>query len=247
MKAGINGVLNLSIIDGWFDEAYEISGGWAIGDRESCTEDQDEIHASAIYSLLENEIVPLYYEGRDEGVPEEWMGRVKQSLRNLSPRYNSQRMLDQYIRQLYEPAHATYSQIREHGFHAARKKATWSREVERLWHRIDFVQIDGGPDGPVYSGKPIPMRTAVELAGLTPDDVRVEAVVGRIGVNGQLEDTEVLTLSPVEQTGTVFVFAKEFVPHHTGRLGFSVRVSANHYNDPLTRPCHSLLKWGGTD
>ena len=247
MKAGINGVLNLSILDGWYDEAYEISGGWAIGDREPYSEDQDDIHASAIYSLLENEIVPLFYEGRDEGVPEDWMRRVKQSLQNLSPRYNSQRMLDHYIQQLYKPANATYAAIRQGDFLAARKKANWSREVERLWHRVSFVHIDGGPDGPVYSGKPIPMRTSVELAGLTPDDVRVEAVVGRIGVSGQLEDTEVLTLTPVEQSGTVFIFAKEFVPQQTGRLGFSIRVSANHYNDPLTRPCHSLLKWGRTD
>ena len=75
MKAGINGVLNLSILDGWFDEAYEISGGWAIGDREPYSEDQDEIHARAIYSLLENEIVPLYYDRDEEGVP----GRVDAS------------------------------------------------------------------------------------------------------------------------------------------------------------------------
>ena len=91
------------------------------------------------------------------------------------------------------------------------------------------------------------MRTSVDLAGLTPEDVRVEAIVGRIGSNGQLEETEILTLSPVEQKGTVFVFAKEFVPHQTGRLGFSVRVSTNHFHDPLTRPCHSLLKWGVKD
>src|SRR4029079_16389638 len=75
MKAGINGILNLSILDGWFDEAYEISGGWAIGDRVTYADDQDEYHASAIYSLLENEIVPMYFSGREDGVPEEWIRR----------------------------------------------------------------------------------------------------------------------------------------------------------------------------
>ena len=73
MKAAMNGVLNLSILDGWFDEAYEQSGGWAIGDREPYSEDQDEIHARAIYSILENEIVPMYYQGRTEDVPENWL------------------------------------------------------------------------------------------------------------------------------------------------------------------------------
>jgi starch phosphorylase len=72
----------------------------------------------------------------------------------------------------------------------------------------------------------------------------VEAVIGRVGVSGQLEETQVMTLLPVEQKGSAVVFAKEFVPHQTGRLGYSLRVSPNHYDDPLTRPCHALLKWG---
>jgi starch phosphorylase len=94
------------------------------------------------------------------------------------------------------------------------------------------------------SGKPIPMRATVDLAGLRPDDVRVEAVVGRVGVTGQLEETEVLSLPAVEQAGDVYVFAREFVPLQTGRLGYSLRISPNHYHDPLTRPCNPLLKWG---
>ncbi len=109
MKAGINGILNLSILDGWFDEAYEISGGWAIGDREPYSEDQDEIHARAIYSILENEIVPMYYKARDEeGVPTDWVRRMKQSLMHLSPQFNAQRMVAEYVSQLYDPAHNAY-------------------------------------------------------------------------------------------------------------------------------------------
>src|SRR5260370_4314247 len=101
MKAGINGVLNLSILDGWFDEAYEISGGWAIGDREPYSDDQDEIHARAIYSILENEIVPMYYEGRDEGIPTEWIRLVKQSLMQVGPQVNDHRMVAEYMNQVY--------------------------------------------------------------------------------------------------------------------------------------------------
>src|ERR1700758_2874001 len=87
MKAAINGVLNLSILDGWFDEAYEQSGGWAIGDREAYSEDQDGLHASAIYYLLENEIVPMSYERR-ETTPREWIRRMKQSLASISPAFD---------------------------------------------------------------------------------------------------------------------------------------------------------------
>jgi len=93
-------------------------------------------------------------------------------------------------------------------------------------------------------GKPVPVLPAVNLAGLKAGDVRVEVVVGRVGVNGQLEDTEVMTLPPVEQRGAVVVFAKEIVPQATGRMGYALRITTNHYGDPLTRPCGALLKWG---
>lgn len=99
------------------------------------------------------------------------------------------------------------------------------------------------PEGVVVSGRPLPFRTTIDLAGLKPDDIRVEAVVGRVNGSGQLEETEVLDLPAVEQQGSAFVFAKDYIPTHTGRLGYSFRISPNHYEDPLTRPCNSLIKW----
>ena len=244
MKAGINGILNLSILDGWFDEAYEISGGWAIGDRELYSEDQDEVHARAIYSILENEIVPMYYKARDEeGVPTDWVRRMKQSLMHLSPQFNAQRMVGEYVSQLYDPAHNAYLEARESHYQASRERVHWNEQVNRAWDGIRFMEAGSGPDGAVLSGRPIPMRAVVELSGLSPNEVRVEAVIGRVGANGELEDTQVLTLPPVEQQGGAYLFAKEFVPHQTGRLGYSLRISPNHYDDPLTRPCNSLLKW----
>lgn len=243
MKAGINGVLNLSILDGWFDEGYEISGGWAIGDREAYSEDQDEIHARAIYSILENEIVPMYYQDREGGVPVEWMRRVKQSLMHLSHQFNAGRMVGEYLSQLYEPAHQAYLEVAHDCFQPARDRAGWNQRVHEVWNEVAFVDIGPGPDLSVLTGLPIPVRAVVNLAGLSPQDVRVEAVVGRIGVNGYLEETQVMTLPAVEQAGNEYVFLKEFVPHQTGRLGYSLRISPNHYDDPLTRPCNSLLKW----
>ncbi|HBY62599.1 MAG TPA: DUF3417 domain-containing protein [Solibacterales bacterium] len=244
MKAGINGVLNLSILDGWFDEAYEYSGGWAIGDREPYSEDQDEIHATAILSLLENEIVPMYFESRDEGVPVEWMERVRQSLLRLSPQFNSQRMIGEYMSQLYEPAHMAYVEAAKKNFQAARERTQWQANVNRVWENVRFVDLGPGPERALISGRPISIRAAVDLSGLSPSDVRVEAVVGRVGPSGTLEETTVFTLPPSEQREGVWVFGKEFVPHQTGRLGYSLRVSPNHYDDPLTRPCNAPLKWG---
>lgn len=247
MKAGVNGILNLSILDGWFDEGYEISGGFAIGDREMYSDDQDEVHARAIYSILENEIAPMYYQDREGGVPVEWMRRVKQSLMHLSHQFNSGRMVTEYLTQLYEPAHQGYLEASHDCFQPARDRARWSQRIQEVWDKVGFVEIGPGPDVSVLTGLPIPVRAVVDLAGLTPDDVRVEAVVGRIGVSGNLEETQVMTLPAAhEHSGNEYVFLKEFVPHQTGRLGYSLRISPNHYEDPLTRPCNSLLKWSAS-
>jgi starch phosphorylase len=242
MKAAINGVLNLSILDGWFDEAYESLGGWAIGEREPYSEEQDALHASAIYYLLENEIVPMFYERREQ-TPREWMRRVKQSLQYISPNFDCRRMVREYMSELYEPAHLQHLRSRENDFSSVRESAGWNSRIREAWDQVRFVESGPGPAGSVISGRPVPVRAAIDLAGLTPEDVRVEVVIGRVDSNGHLEDTEVMVLPVLEREGAVAIFGKEIVPEKTGRLGYALRVSPNHFDDPLTRPCASLLKW----
>jgi starch phosphorylase len=128
-------------------------------------------------------------------------------------------------------------------FALARQKTGWNDEVRKVWDQVRFVEIAAIPSGSILSGRPVPVRTVVNLAGLKPGDVRVEVVVGRVGVSGQLEDTEIMLLPAVEQRGELAVFEKEIVPQQTGRIGYALRVSPNHYGDPLTRPCSALLKW----
>ncbi len=240
----MNGVLNLSILDGWYDEAYEQSGGWAIGDREPYTEEQDGIHSSAIYYLLETEIVPMFYARRDASVSDEWMRRRKQSLMYISPQFDSRRMALEYEKQLYQPAHAAFSSLRQGDYANAREKALWNARVHQAWDRVRIVESGPVPTGAVTSGKEIQVRAMVDLAGLASKDVRVEAVLGLVGPSGALEDTEIIVLRPVEEQSGTTVFAKDVVPRHTGRIGYALRVSPNHYEDPLTRPCPDLLQWG---
>jgi starch phosphorylase len=244
MKAAMNGTLNLSILDGWFDEAYEISGGWAIGDREAYSPDMDDLHAAAIYSLLENEIVPMYYQDREEGIPGAWMQRVKQSMMNLSPMFNCQRMLHEYSTRLYEPAHLAWLDVMRDGFQPARERAMWNSNVANRWPHVRLRDRTQNLSACILSGSPVRLTAEVDLAGLEPGDVRAEAVVGHVNPDGILEDTTVLLLNQVENSGDgVYWFSREFVPHQTGRLGYTLRVSPNHCDDPLTRPCHSPMKW----
>ena len=244
MKAGINGVLNLSVLDGWFDEAAEDSGGWAIGNREPDSPDRDDAHAAAIYSMLENEIVPLYYEAREEGVPKLWMRRVRQSLRYVSLHYNCQRMVEDYRSHLYGPAHRAYQAMTRDQFSAARTYSRWSQRLLERWPEVRFAGAEiGAPSATVLVGSSMPVEARIDLAGLAPDDVRVEALVGRVGPRGELEETQVLLLNPLRQEGSASVFGCDFAPLTSGRLGFSVRVSPNHYTDPLNRPCNAPIKW----
>ena len=244
MKASMNGVLNLSILDGWFDEAYEMSGGWAIGDREPYSDDQDAIHASNIYYLLEREIVPLYYAQAESGLSSDWARRMKDSMMNLTPRFDARRMVHEYDQQLYTPAHENWSRMSQGDFAEARQRAAWSRRVLEIWPEVNFVDMGPAPSGPVMSGKPVSVRANIRLAGLEASDLRVECVIGRIGTSGGLEETEVVVLpNKAILESDVAVYEREIVPAQTGRLGYAVRVSPNHYDDPLTRPVTSLLKW----
>ncbi len=117
------------------------------------------------------------------------------------------------------------------------------------WPRVGIldygVEHGSGPEASVPTGSAVLLRSTVELAGLGPEDVRVEAVVGRVGAEGELADMQVLSLAPLEQHGSRVLFGTEFTPFATGRLGCSVRVSPNHFEDPLNRPCNAPLKWAG--
>jgi starch phosphorylase len=243
MKAGMNGVLNVSILDGWYDESYEVSGGWAIGDREAYRDDQDEIHASSILSLLEGEIIPLYYSARADEVPHEWVKRMKQSIQALTPQYDARRMLDDYERLLYTPAHNLRAQTRSENFTRSRNVTAWDHRVRAAWDKVKFVQLSGSPDTSVLSGSLMPLEALVNLAGLTPADVQVEVVIGAVDPDGFLRPTEVVPLPFVEQRGAAHLFACRYAPHQTGRLGCAFRISSNHFDQPLTRPTNTLMKW----
>jgi starch phosphorylase len=243
MKAAMNGVLNLSILDGWFDEAFEGSGGWAIGDREPYSDDQDAMHASNIYYLIENEIAPMFYAQSQGGQSSEWVRRMKDSIMNLTPQFDARRMVNDYDQQLYSPAHRAWKAMSQDDFALARRRAKWNARVREVWPRVQFEDSGPLPSAAVMSGRPVTIRSTVNLAGLTPEDVRVECVIGRISSTGGLEETEVVVLPNKEMRESIAIFERDIVPQQTGRLGYALRVTPNHFDDPVTRPVTSLIKW----
>jgi len=243
MKAAINGVPNLSILDGWWDEAYEPGLGFALGDRDIYEPGQDEFHASGIYSILENEILPLYFARGEDGLPAEWLERVKNCIQKISPQFNAQRMIREYMHRLYEPAYQASLSYSQDKFNQSRKKAEWARKVQSSWDRIRFIDMGPKPESLLTSGQALHFRVTVDLAGLEPHDVRVEALVGMVAADGALAKSDVIDLKVGERNGSLCVYQCEYLPSQTGRLGYGMRISPNHFSDPLTRPCGSLIRW----
>ena len=152
-------------------------------------------------------------------------------------------MVHEYMAELYEPAHTAHLRMSKANYALSREKARWNARIREVWDRVRFVDAGPGPSGSLISGRAVTVRAAVDLAGLGPTDVRAEVVIGRVDSNGHLEETEVIVLPFVELQGTAAVFSRDIMPERTGRLGYALRVSPNHYDDPITRPCASLMKW----
>jgi starch phosphorylase len=130
-------------------------------------------------------------------------------------------------------------------FEEARSRARWNTRVREVWPQVHFTEMGVAPSGPVMSGKPIPVRAALFLAGLKPEDVRVECLIGSVSAGGTLENATIVPLPGARVEGDISIFEREIVPEQTGRLGYAIRVSPNHDDNPLTRPVTSLLKWSG--
>ena len=168
---------------------------------------------------------------------------MKTCIANLTPRFGCGRMLAEYMSELYQPAHVLWQGFSKNGFELARNRTGWDVRIYNSWNNIRFLDSGEGPADQVMSGAAVPIKALLDLGGLEPSEVRVEAVVGQIGVNGQLQETFTLPLNAGETRGTAVLFSNEFTVQRTGRLGYSVRVSPNHFDNPLTRPCNALLKW----
>lgn len=225
MKAVVSGGIHLSVLDGWWAEAYTPDSGWAIGSGEDYedSEVQDQVESEALYDLLEQEIIPLFYQRTLEGLPRGWMERIKGSMRAHCPVYNTNRMVEEYMRCFYLPAHVRSRFVANQVSAGARVLAAWRRRMTESWPSVAIEQVtmDEG-DRPV--GALMPVRALVRLGSLDPDEVVVEAVHGEVDGGGNLHKTESVPLKAVERRDGTIVFQGAVPCMKTGLRGFAVRV-----------------------
>jgi starch phosphorylase len=232
MKAALNGCLNLSILDGWWDEWYDGENGWAIPTADGVEDDdrRDDLEAAALYDLIENSVAPRFYDRNDDGLPERWLEMVRHTLGTLGPKVLASRMVSDYVERLYVPAAVSARQMDGPKYEGAKELAAWKQRVHQHWGevRVDHVESGGLGDVPQL-GEVLRVRAYVSLGELSPDDVDVQVVHGRVSETDDLTDVVAESLEHCEtyEAGR-HQFAGEIRLRRTGPFGYTVRVLPKH-------------------
>ncbi len=239
MKAALNGGLNLSVLDGWWDEWYDGENGWAIrsADGVEDAERRDDLEAEALYDLLEHEVAPRFYDVDADGVPVRWVRMLRHTLKSLGPKVLATRMVRDYVHQLYAPAAATARLLDAPAAGpgpaataGAVALAGWKRRVREGWPgvRVEYVEADGVGDAPQL-GDRLRVRAFVALGGLGTDDVEVQLVHGAASADDELLDPAVAPLGLAESyDGDRHRFEGEVALEQAGPFGYTVRVVPRH-------------------
>jgi len=234
MKAGMNGVINLSILDGWWDEGYDGENGWAIkpGSPQVDQHRRDREEARSLYELLQDSVIPSYYRRAEGGYSEPWLRMAKRSMASLLPRYDASRMLGEYVSKFYLPASRQGHRYAENAHEAAKSVAAWKARVRSAWPGVAARRLDA-PKGRIQFGETLPIEVAVQLNGLSPSDVCVELLLTRSlrdpGVRHAHQLSPAGRISDTEERYTL-----ELKPGLSGRLDYRIRVVPK--NELLTHP-----------
>jgi starch phosphorylase len=228
MKSALNGGLNLSIRDGWWDEMYDGENGWAIPTADGVTDPdrRDDLEATAFYELVEKQVRTRFYDVDGGGVPQRWVDMVRHTLQSLGPKVLASRMVRDYVHQLYTPAARASRDLAAQSFTAAREVARWRSVVQRSWADVRVVHVEAGGVGDAPQvGARMEVRALLDLGGLAPADVTVQAAYGRVDESDQLRTPAYVTLAAGERGEDGLVRYVGDVPlDRAGSFGYTVRV-----------------------
>lgn len=244
MKAGINGAINLSVLDGWWGEGYDGKNGWAIkpGPEGMDPELRDKQESQTLYEILQDQVVPLYYSRDKLGFSPEWVKIVKHSMASLLPRYNATRMVGEYVKNFYLPASKQGALYVENDFDNARKVAAWKAKVRSAWGRITLKRLDT-PCKRINFGDTLHFKVAAKLNGLLPEDVVVELLICRRVKHPKPCDFQHYSFQIAEaETSGEHLFELNLAPDLCGKLECYIRTYP--YHPLLTHPFEmGMMMW----
>lgn len=246
MKVIPNGGLHLSVLDGWWDEAYTNEVGWAIGNGEDQHdyEAQDQLDSFDIYEVLEQDIVPLFYDRVEEEVPTRWVKKMKVAMSTLVPVFNTDRMVSQYVEQYYKPAIKFKGRISAENHRAATHLTKWKQKVRAAWPKVGVTEVREPAFLETPIGDPLEISCTVALGGLATEDVRVEAYWGQLDSKGEISGAKshALRFDYKKDSGEV-VFGGTIFCEDVGSHGFAIRVRPTHPN-LIGESETGLVVWG---
>jgi starch phosphorylase len=225
MKVLANGVLNCSILDGWWDEAYNHGVGWAIGERLNITDhgQQDWLDSRTLYHLIENEIAPNFYHRVDGSVPTAWIEMVKNSIAQLAPYFSTSRMVKEYATKCYMPSSEAYHRLADN-VENAKEALVWRDRVNSNWAKLRFLALKDNMQSVNSVGAECRIEAQVDLDGLAPDDVEIQVLMGKVDSNRDLRDIEVVNMQQSSRDGTVYTYSCCFPCAITGNRGYTLRI-----------------------
>jgi starch phosphorylase len=231
MKAALNGVLNLSILDGWWDEAWQKDTGWAIGRGETYTnyDYQDQVESQALYDLLEKEVVPMFYDRDEVGMPRRWVGWMKRCIQTMAPLFNSNRQVQDYTSQYYMKAHVRGSKLMGAKLAGAKELAAYTQKLRAGWGEVAVESINADTTRPLGVRQPLEVTSVIRMGKFSPEMVRVQMYVGPLDADGRITAGEVVDMKFAEGKGDGrFRYVGQVTVQNSGRHGFAVRVIPGH-------------------
>jgi starch phosphorylase len=231
MKVVFNGGINLSILDGWWAEAYNPEVGWAIGRGEEYSDHryQDWVEANALYDVLEKEVIPLYYDRGADGLPRGWIAKMKQSMCQLGPVFNTNRMMKEYAESFYLPAYRQSLILQKDERKELRELSAWRGKLVKAWKDVRILDVTSYAGEKSEVGAELAIDVFVHLGDMLPSDVLVELYIGLAGYGETISDANAVALkfSGDEREG-VYKFTGSVQFSKSGKHGFSVRVTPFH-------------------
>ena len=245
-KALMNGVLNFSVLDGWWCEGYKPGAGWALKEERTYQnqEFQDQLDAATIYTLLENEILPMYYNRGDKAYSDEWVACIKKSIAEVAPHFTMKRQLDDYYSKFYCKQAERYHHLVANDSKVVRELAKWKEEVAAKWNAVEVLSVEGAQDflnGAMSAGEKYNVSIKVDEKGLD-NAVAIELVVLDTDAKGHETVFATYPLDVVQREGNIFTFGAEIAPTNAGAFKIAFRMYPKHEELPH-RMDFAYVKW----
>ncbi len=233
MKIIANGGLNFSILDGWWDEAYQIDYGWKIGNGEEYedTEYQDQVESRLIYETLENEIVKTFYDRGEDQLPRRWIYMMKESMKNLGSVFNTNRMVSQYTNKYYMKALERRKFIMENNWEEGKNYTDWKTNIYKNWDSIKFISIsEENEKNEMQINDTYKIITEIDLGKLTPEDVEVQIYYGKVDdkYDTKANNFAVMNYLKTNEDVNIHMFQGEIKCIATGNFGYTLRILPKH-------------------